>query len=65
MEQTMSDDARARLAQIASDNYEDEWGYPVDGTFERIADAILAEFSVAPRLPESRDDSVLRSERMT
>lgn len=47
-------DIRARLAQIASDTYKDEWGLPEDGTFEDIADAILTEFSVTPRAAGSR-----------
>lgn len=40
---------RDRLAEIVSDNYEDEWGYPTADTFDEIADAILEEFEVTPR----------------
>lgn len=42
----LSVNVRDRLSQIASDNYEDEWGYPAYGTFDNIADAILEEFIV-------------------
>lgn len=43
----MSTEIRDRLATIVEENYEDEWGYPPNGIFTDIADAILEEFNLA------------------
>jgi hypothetical protein len=40
---------RERIAKIAEETYQDEYGHPLDWTFEDIADAILEEFDVTPK----------------
>lgn len=45
----MSNDIRRALADLISDTYADEYGLPLEGTFEDCADAILDEFLVLPR----------------